>query len=152
VSYSSSVPAAVAALVAAFKASAGLAGVLVLDGPGLTAAGGVEGVAVGYSGDQNADDVTGTSAPEGLAPADRERYAVSCVIEVIDPGGDIAAARTRAYALHAACGAAIAADRTLGHAVLQASTGMGSLRQQQTTGGALARVTFPVNVDAYASR
>jgi hypothetical protein len=75
-----------------------------------------------------------------------------CAAEVVDAGSDVAAARTRAYELHAACGAAIAADHTLGKVVLRASLGIGSLQQQQTTGGALARVVFPVNVDAYTSR
>jgi len=157
VTYSSSVPAAIAALVAGFKASAALggAGVLVLDGPSLTAPGGQEAVAVGYAGDpaQAQPAVTGTAVPEGGAvlPA-RERYAVTCVIEVADPGGDIAAARTRAYALHAACGAAVAADHTLGGAVLNAWLGTGTLTQQQTTAGALARVVFGVSVDAYTGR
>ena len=153
--YSSSVPAAITALVAAFTGSPslGIAGVPVYDGPVLTAAGGAEAVAVGYTGDQNQDSVTGTAAPEGLGVLpDRERYAVTCCAEVIDAGGNLTAARTRAYQLHAACGAAIALDHTLGGAVLRASIGIGSLRQQQTTAGARALVTFPVNCDAYTSR
>jgi hypothetical protein len=155
VTYSSSVPAAIAALVAAFTASAslGAAGVDVRDGPQLRAASAVEGVAVGYSSGQNSAAVTGTATPEGLgAGPDRERYAIMCTAEVIDPDGDIAAARVRAYQLHAACGAAIAADHTLGKTVLRAVPGPGSLTQQQTTRGALARVIFPVTVDAYTTR
>jgi hypothetical protein len=155
VTYSSSVPAAITALVAAFTASASLggAGVDVRDGPQLRAAGVTEGVAAGYAGPQTPVVVTGTASPEGMGTgADRERYAVLCTIEVINGSGDIAAARTRAYQLHAACGAAIGADRTLGHAVLQASPGIGNLQQQQTAGGALARIVFPVNCDAYTTR
>lgn len=153
--YYSSVPAAIAGLVTAFRTSTGLgaAGVPVRDGPELTAAAGLEAVAAGYSGDQNTSVVTGTASPEGLAGLpDRERYAVTCCAEVIDKNGDITAARTRAYALHAACGAAIAADHTLGGAVLRASIGIGSLQQTQTQAGALARVVFPVNIDAFTSR
>lgn len=153
--YYSSVPAAIAGLVAAFRTSTGLglAGVVVRDGPVVTADPALEAVAVGYTGDQNTDVVTGTASPEGLgAVQDRERYAVTCTIEVLDPGGDIAAARVRAYQLHAACGAAVGADRKLGGAVMLASVGIGSLRQQQTSGGALARVSFPVNVEAYTTR
>lgn len=153
--YSSSVPAAIAALVAAFTASPslGAAGVPVRDGPLLTSATGTEAVAVGYTGDQNLAVVTGTATPEGLgAGPDRERYAVTCAAEVIDPGGNLPAARIRAYQLHAACGAAIAADHTLGTTVLRAVPGPGSLVQQQTTAGALARVVFPVQVDAYTTR
>jgi len=153
--HASSVPAAIAALVTAFRTSTGLgrAGVPVRDGPEVTAAPGLEAVAVGYTGNTDENVVTGTATPEGLAVLpDRERYAVLCDIEVVDPGRDIAAARTRAYQLHAACGAAIAVDHTLGKVVLRASPGIGSLRQQQTGDGALARVVFPVTIDAYTSR
>ena len=154
-SYASSVPAAITALVTAFRTSPvlGLAGVPVRDGPQLVSATDAEAIAVGYTGDQAEDVVTGAASPEGLAVLpDRERYAILCAAEVIDPGSDLAAARARAYALHAACGAAIAADHTLGRAVLRASIGMGSLQQQQTPGGALARVVFPVNVEAFTGR
>jgi hypothetical protein len=153
--YASSVPRVIAALVTAFRTSAalGLAGVPVRDGPVLTQESGLEAVAVGYTGDAAEDVVTGAASPEGMGVLpDRERYAVTCTIEVVDPGSDITAARARAYVLHAACGAAIAVDHTLGGAVLRASLGIGSLRQQQTSSGALARVTFPVNVDAFTSR
>lgn len=155
--YSSSVPAAITALLAAFTASASLGAavppVAVRDGPQLTAAEAVEGVAVGYAPGQNAAVVTGTATPEGLGTGpDRERYAITCTAEVLDTTGDIAAARARAYALHAACGAAIGADHTLGGKVLRAVPGPGSLTQQQTTRGALARVVFPVTCDAYTTR
>lgn len=153
--WSSSVPAAITGLVAAFTASPqiGVAGVPVRDGPELVSGTDTEAVAVGYTGDQNEDVVTGTASPEGMGTTpDRERYAVTCAIEVIDPGSDLAAARARAYQIHGACGAAIAADHTLGGAVLRASIGMGSLQQQMTTGGALARLVFPVNVDAFTAR
>jgi hypothetical protein len=153
--YASSVPAAITALVTAFRTSTslGLAGVPVRDGPELVQESGLEAVAVGYTGDANEDVVTGTASPEGLAVLpDRERYAVTCAIEVVDPGSDLAAARARAYVLHAACGQAVAVDHTLGGAVLRASLGIGSLQQQQTSSGALARVVFPINVDAFTGR
>ncbi len=155
VTYASSVPAAIAAIAAAFRASTalGLAGVPVRVGPELTAAPGLEAVAVGYTGSQDENVVTGTATAEGLAVLPgRERYAVLCAVEVVDPDGAPAPAQVRAYALHAACGAAIAADHTLGKTVLRATPGFGSLRQQQTAGGALARVVFPVSVDAFTSR
>jgi hypothetical protein len=155
--YYSTVPAAITGLVTAFRTSTslGLADppVPVRKGPELTQASGLEAVAVAYTGDANEDVVTGTASPEGMAVLpDRERYAVMCVAEVIDPGSDIGAALTRAYQLHAACGTALAADHTLGKVVLRASLGIGSLQLQQTSSGALARVVFPVNVDAFTSR
>jgi hypothetical protein len=152
--YASSVPAVLPALVAAFKGwpSLGVAGVPVRYGPELTQASGSEAVAVGYTGNQDENVVSGTASPEGMAVLpERERYAVMCAVEVIDPASDIPAAVARAYALHAACGAAIAAGHTLGGVVLGASVGIGSLRMQQAN-GALARVVFPVNVDAYTGR
>ena len=155
--YSSSVPAAITAILAAFNASAALGAapvpVPVRDGPTLTGAGGLEAVAVGYADDQNQNAVTGTAVPEGLSVLpDRERYTVTCAAEVVDPGTDMAAARTRAYQLHAACGQAIAADHTLGKAVLRASLGAGSLQQLQAVNGARARIVFGVQVDAYTTR
>ena len=153
--YYSSVPGAVTALVAAFKGwqSLGVAGVPVRYGPELTQVSGSEAVAVGYTGNQDEDVVTGTASPEGLAVLpDRERYAVMCAIEVIDPAAVMPTAVARAYALHAACGAAIAADHTLGRVVLRASLGIGSLQMQQPGNGALARVVFPVNIDAFTGR
>ena len=131
--YYSSVPAAIGALVAAFRTSTGLglAGVPVRDGPELVSGTDPEAVAVGYTGDQNEDVVTGTASPEGLGGLpDRERYAVMCAAEVIDAGGDLPAARARVFELHAACGAAVAVDPKLGGAVLRASLGIGSLQQQ----------------------
>jgi hypothetical protein len=155
--YRSSIPAAIPAIVAAWKTwpALGLAGVPVLDGPDASQGQRTEAVAVGYTGDQNESVAGGSASPEGLAVLpDRERYAVTCCIEAYDPAGgtDITAARTRAYDLHAACGQAIAADHTLGKTVLRASLGIGSLQQQQTTNGALARIVFPVNIDAFTSR
>jgi hypothetical protein len=155
VTYRSSVPAVIAALTAAFRTSTGLglAGVPVRNGPELTAAPGLEAVAVGYTGSQDDNVVTGTATPEGLAVLpDRERYTVMCAVEVVDPDGAPAPAQARAYELHAACGAAIAADHTLGKVVLRATPGFGALQQKQTANGALARVVFGVSIDAYTSR
>ena len=155
--YYSSVPAAITALLTAFRTSTalGLAAVPVpvRAGPQLTAAAALEAVAVGYASAQNASVVSGTSTAEGLGTGpDRERYTIACTAEVLDPGADMGAARTRAYQLHAACGAAIAVDRTLGGKVLRATAGLGSLEQQQQQNGALARVTFGVDIDAYTTR
>jgi hypothetical protein len=71
---------------------------------------------------------------------------------VRDASGDIAAARTRAYALVSACGSAIAADQKLGGAVMLARLGRVSLQQIQDDQGALAIVEFTVPCDAFTGR
>ena len=154
--YYSSVPAAIGGLVAAFRTSPllGVAGVPVRDGPELVSGTDAEAVAVGYTGDQNEDVVTGAASPEGLAVLpDRERYAVMCAAEVIDPGGDLPAARARVYA---AARGVRRGHRHRSHPrerpYSARSIGIGSLQQQQTSGGALARVVFPVNCEAFTGR
>lgn len=153
--YASSVPAAIDGLVAAFKGwpDLGVSGVAVRDGPEITAAGtAMEAVAVGYTGGENEDVVTGAASPHGLGgQRDRESYAVMCMAQVRDSGGDIKAARARAYQLVAFMGQAVKADFTLRRAVLRASLGIGSLRQEQTAGGALATVLVPVNCEAFTA-
>ena len=59
--------AARSALVAAYAWRLGVAGVPVRDGPQLVSGTDAEAVAVGYTGDQNEDVVTGAASPEGLA-------------------------------------------------------------------------------------
>lgn len=153
--YASTVPAAIAALVTAFKTSVdiGLAGVPVFDGAPLGSEQAPAVVAVAYSGDENEDVVSGSASPEGLSgQRDREAYEIICAAAAVDPGADIAAARARAYELQAACGAAVKTDPHLGGAVLFASLGISSLRQEQGTSGSRATVIFPVNVEAFTVR
>jgi hypothetical protein len=154
-SYASTVPAAIAALVSAFETSVniGLAGVPVFDGPPLGAEQATGVVAVGYSGDEAETVVEGAASPADLGLAqDRETYSITCAAAAVDPGTSIAAARGRAYALHAACGAAVRTDPKLGGAVMRASLGIASLRQEQNTYGARVTVVFPVNCEAFTSR
>ena len=70
----------------------------------------------------------------------------------LNGGADIAAARTRAYELVAAAGAAIARDRTLGGIALRAGIGAVQLSQRQTDKGAQAAVVFGVDIDAFTGR
>lgn len=152
--WASTVPAAMTALLAAFRAAPGLAGTDVRDGPVVTASAASEVVIVGWYG-QMTDElaVEGALAMEGLAAEpDREQYVIRCAILAGSGDGNMTAARTRAYELAAACGAAVAADRTLGGAVMSAYVTSQSLRQEQRqSGGAVATVEFGVGCDAYTS-
>lgn len=150
-SWSSTTPAALSALLAAFRAAPGLAGADIRDGPQVTASDATEAVIVGWYG-QASDQlaVTATETPEVFGgEADRERYAIRCAAMVLSGDQDITAARTRAYVLLAACGSAVAADRTLAGTVMEAWAGSHSLRQEQGTKGAVATVEFAVECDAF---
>jgi hypothetical protein len=153
----STAPAAMTALLAAigeaFQPDPDLAGVVVRDGPEVTASSATEVVVVGWYG--QAGDlvaVDGTLTMEGLADSpDREQYVIRCAALVLNGSKDITAARVRAYELAAAAFAAVAADRTLGGTVLRAGPATQSLLQEQIPNGARATVEFGVGCDAYTS-
>jgi hypothetical protein len=149
--WSSQVPAAITALLAAFRAAPALASVDVRDGPQVTASAALETVLVGWNG-QPSDQVAADAAvsPEVFGDADdRETFAIRCAALVLNGQNDLAAARTRAYQLLAACGAAIRADRRLGGTVGDSHISTHSLRQTQTPDGTVAAVTFGVACDTF---
>jgi len=152
VAWSSTVPAALTAILGVFQPAPGLAGVPVRYGPVVTASGETEVVVVGWGG--NPSDLLaadGAVAGEGLAASpDREQYVIRCAALVLDGGGDLAEATARAYQLAAACGGALAANRTLSGLVLRASVSSQALRLDQVS-GARATVEFGVAVDAFTS-
>lgn len=150
--WSSTVPAALAAILELFK-SADLGDAEVFDGPEVTGSSAKQVVVVGwYTQESDTLAADGAVTMEGLAgDPDREQYVIRCAALVLDGGGDLAAARARAYELAAACGALIAANRTLGGLVLRAGVTSQALRQDQPQGGARAIVEFGVGVDAYTS-
>ncbi|MFD1656995.1 hypothetical protein ACFSL4_01775 [Streptomyces caeni] len=152
IAWESTVPAAIDGLVAAFTTAEGLAGVVVLDGPEVREPSAMEVVSVGYPGADDEFAVDGSVSADGMASSpDLERYSVQCAAAVLDGSGNVRAARQRVYALVAACGEAIARDRTLGGAVLQATIGSTSLRQTQDSRGVTATVVFSVDCDAFTS-
>lgn len=151
--WSSTVPAALTALLTAMEAAPGLEGVDVRDGPVVSSTAAAEAVIVGWYG-QAGDElaVDGTITQEGLAAQpDREQYVIRCAALVLNGSADMTAARARAYELAAACGAAVAADRTLGGIVMSAYVTSQSLLQQQREKGALATVEFGVGCDAFTT-
>jgi hypothetical protein len=151
--WSSKVPPAIAALLAAFRAAPALTGpgTDIRDGPVVTGSAALEAVLVGWNG--RADDTLAANAgvnPEVFGDADdREVFTIRCAVMVLDGQGDMTAARTRAYALLAACGAVIRADRRLGGIVGDSHISSHALRQDPTPDGAKATVTFGVACDTY---
>jgi hypothetical protein len=73
------------------------------------------------------------------------------MIAVLNGGGDIVAARNRAYELLGVCGRAIQADKTLRGAVRMATISTGNLTQDQTPKGAIATLMFDVACEAFTS-
>jgi len=151
--WSSSVPAAIDALVQAFRTADEFEGVTVWDGPTVSKATPREMLAVGFSSDDAANDVDASSLAEGLAASpDRETYTIRCAAAVLNGNTGMAAARRRAYELYAAAGAVIARDPRLGGAVMRARLGTHTLTQDQTPNGAQASVLFGIDCDAFTGR
>lgn len=143
---STTVPAAITAIIAAFQSSSDLTGVPVSDGPS-AAATAQELICVGYDGSGDVA-VTVDTQPEGLGQSALERYDVMCAASVAN-GSDLPTARSRAYALYDACIVALGSDPTLGGVVMRAMTGNVSLHQSRTSRGVAATLTFSVSVEAF---
>lgn len=161
--WSSTVPAAISGLVAAFSTWPDLTGVPVHDGPVVSESKALEGIVVGFTGER----MSRTGAyPEQESPAadyvaavdaltvtsQQERYSVRSVLAVLNGSKDIAAARQRAYDLLSFCGAAVAADKTLGGAVAMASMGTHQMTPEQAQRGALVTIVFSVDMQAWTGR
>lgn len=151
--WASTVPDALDALVAAFRGAPGLADVAVFDGPVVTGSGQQEAVTVGIGDQEDPTAIEGQNDREGLAATpDREQYGIRCAVIVRKGVGDISAARRRAYQLLGEIGGLLAADPRLGGTVMRAQLGASNLAQEQDGKGALASLTFTVEVDAYTRR
>lgn len=161
--WASTVDAALKGLVAAFRAAPGLEGVEVYDGPAVSDSTATAAVCVGFAGErmnrtgaypetaEPAVEVTADQA--GLAAGDQaEQYTIRNMLAVLDGGGDMTAARARAYSLLNAAADAVTADKTLGGAVAWARPGTHSLTQEQANRGAVVTIVFEVLVDAWTGR
>lgn len=152
-SWQSRVPAVLDALVALWGGTPQLAG-MVRDGPIPVDSADLDVLSVGHDDDDDQGTSTsGAILPEGMGSRpDREQFTVTCLIAVANGAGDIRAARARAFELLSHASEALTADRTLGGIVMRAHLQTMSLRQQQTSGGAQARLEFTVACDAYTVR
>ena len=74
------------------------------------------------------------------------------LLAVLNGSKDITAARTRAYELLSACGAAVTADKKLGGAVAMAFLGNHNMTHEQTQRGALVTIAFEVNCNAWTGQ
>ncbi|MFF7966758.1 hypothetical protein ACFZC3_15500 [Streptomyces sp. NPDC007903] len=149
--WTSTLPAAIDGLVRVFTEAPGLDGVTVRDGASVSQARITEVISVGYTGAEDERDAEAVLAREGLGGIrDRETLTIRCVAAVLLGTTDLPAARRRAYELLAAAASALAADRTLGGAVMTAWISAHSLSQSQIDQGAQAVILFTVTCDAYS--
>lgn len=144
----STIPAAIAGLIATLKAAPGLAGVVVHDGPPTTAET-PDWVAVGYDPTDPLTSVDASQVPASLGNRAREEsYEIACSLAAWSGDEDMAARRVRALDLFAAVEAAVRTDITLGGAVRTAQVASYLLTQEQTQQGASAGVRFRIACSA----
>lgn len=141
---SSTIPAVLDGLVAAFRANPVLADVQVVDGE---PAGGLDGptVLVGYDGE------TATVEADRAAhlTGGRETYTIPSMIWVWTGATDPAPVRTRAFELLTAVEAHLTTDPTVGGAASRAHLTVVDFGQSQTPDGATVGLRFAIHVDAF---
>lgn len=144
----STIPAAISGLLATLRPSPGLTGVIVYDGPPMTAEQS-DWVAVGFDPIDLTTSVDASQVPASLGNRAREEsYQIACSLASWSGDEDMAARRARALDLFAAVEAALRTDITLGGAVRTAQIASYSLTQEQTTQGASVGVRFRVACSA----
>ena len=151
---STSAPAALDALLAVLQAWPALAApVDVRDGARVNLPSAAQAVIVGWGGDPGDRlAIEATASQEGLAGGpDREKYTIRCAALAVAGDGSMTEARAAAYALLGACGAAIAASRTLSGTVLSAMIASHALTQDPVLAGGRATVEFGVECTAYTT-
>lgn len=138
----STIPAAIDGLIALLAASASLTGVQIVDGqPTVNIDSDV--IAVGYAEDGAA--VSSQQDPRGLGAQRRaEVFDISCTISCWNGKPNTKVVRDRAFVLFDACETAIAAEATLGGAVIYGQVTQTSLTQLQTDAGAVCDLVFTV--------
>ncbi len=149
--WASSVPGAMRNLVSILQAAPALHGVTVLDGPTVTEDVINEAVTIGYDDGVTGSAVTSASEADGISRArDQESYTVNCAVEVLlGSSTDLPAARERAYVILGAIGKILAVNQRLNGAVMIAQLGQHNLSQGQPPEGALARIVFGIDCEAF---
>lgn len=150
--WQSRVPAVLDALVSVWGTTSELSGV-VQDGPRALNSPAMEELSVGYDGSEDGQASDGVAAVEGFGiEPNRERFTVTCLVQVLNGAGDMRAARVRAFELLSAAAGAVAEDKTLGGVVMQAAVQDQTLSQLQTDRGAWVRLAFTVACEAFTAR
>jgi len=156
--FTPSVPAAVDSLLAILRAWPDLAGADIRDSQQTPDESNLRAVFVGDTNQLddagqpvlNSADYVAVSA--GLGGRLRETYSLHCCAASQNGDGDYAAARRDAYALAAACGAAIEAHPNLAGAIQgRAIFGGGALRYQKLDVGIRAVVLWDADVEAFTT-
>lgn len=151
--WTSTVPAAIDALVQAFAVAPGLEGVQVQDGPAVASQAAIRVLSVGWAGLFGEAVVDAQSSPDSLAGSrSAEEYTIRCTAAVLMGSTGVQPARNTVYAIFNAAGAEIVRDQTLGHTVTRAYVGAHSLVPEQTDKGVQMNLVFEVNVEAFTRR
>jgi hypothetical protein len=138
------------ALAALFAGLPALAGVVVSDGPPLDGMGSPDFVLVGDDGlpDSTAEITVEQEWADLACTRRHETGEVICSALSQTGDTDMQARRDRAFALFAACEAAVLADQTLGGVVLSSQLARAGARQFQNSAGAAVVVPFVVTYRA----
>lgn len=153
--WASSAPDAIAALVQCLQGAPGLEGVKVYDGPVVDGSNPAEALTVAYN-PEDGSAVEGQMSRDGLPVAPSlEQYTIQCSAAVTNGNNNAPAVqmvRSRAFALLAAVGAALAADPRLGGVVGMAQVGAWTLSHTQNGSGVVAVLGFAVDIEAFTKR
>lgn len=145
------VPWAIDALLNALQTAPGMSRVKILDGPWIDRPSEQDVIAVGWLGEDGEATVEFNSDIAGL-DSTRETFDLLGRVSSWRGGTLMKPVRDAADALIETVRDVLAADRTLGGAVTRARLVTLSLREYQTTQGAVADFDFAVHVDAFRLR
>lgn len=141
----STIPATLDSLIAALRARPGLANAVIHDGTPITDEG-TDYIAIGWS-DEDATSVSARQEPATLGNLRRsETYDINCQACAWNGSTDMKLARDTAFALFAEVEDALRTDGTIAGNVIFADIGAYTVRQVQTTGGALVTIDFAIAV------
>lgn len=149
--YTSTVPAALTGLKTVLDAGTS-ADVKVVDGPAVSASGTTKAITIGFNATEpESPGVELVTDVEGAGISrQRETFTINSTIVVMNGAKNgLATARTDAYAILADVGAALTLDKTLAGSVMSARLGTHQLVQEQTPRGAVVRIVFGVDCDAF---
>lgn len=140
----STIPAVLDAIIAAWSTAPALTGVAIVDGQPVT---GLEddAIIVGYTEEETGVD---SALADDLAGR-METYDVTCVVSVWHGDTAMAPMRTRAFEVLSAAADALATDPGVAAAAARTHVRARTVNQTQSRWGAKVDITFAVHVDAF---